>query len=252
MLAVVHQGIAVPIFWILLNKRGNSNTKERIALIQRFIKVFGKSSIRSILADREFIGNEWFSWLDGQKISFCIRIKKDTKILNRKGESIQIQKIFWNLKYGSKPVYTRRLMVLGVPIYASALRLKDGELLIVASNRIDNNAVGYYGKRWEIETLFSCLKGRGFDLEATRLTKRSRVKKLLAVHAIAFCWAYHIGIWQHAKTPIKIKSHGRLEKSIFRLGLDLLQEALKETFVFNRHSKISKYINMLADYFLRE
>ncbi len=27
-----------------------------------------------------------------------------------------------------------------------------------------------YALRWEIETLFSCLKGRGFNLENTRLT----------------------------------------------------------------------------------
>ncbi|KCZ09755.1 hypothetical protein J973_4206, partial [Acinetobacter baumannii 26016_7] len=29
--------------------------------------------------------------------------------------------------------------------------------------------------RWEIETLFSCLKGRGFNLENTRLTDPRRV-----------------------------------------------------------------------------
>ncbi|CAM0816742.1 transposase [Acinetobacter baumannii] len=36
MLAIVYRGIAIPIVWTLLNKRGNSDTKERIALIQRF------------------------------------------------------------------------------------------------------------------------------------------------------------------------------------------------------------------------
>jgi hypothetical protein len=37
-LAVVYQGAAIPICWILLNKKGNSNTRERIALVKRFIK----------------------------------------------------------------------------------------------------------------------------------------------------------------------------------------------------------------------
>ena len=40
MLAIVYRGIAIPIVWTLLNKRGNSDTKERIALIQRFISIF--------------------------------------------------------------------------------------------------------------------------------------------------------------------------------------------------------------------
>ncbi len=35
----------IPILWTLLNKRGNSDTKERIALIQRFIAIFSKDRI---------------------------------------------------------------------------------------------------------------------------------------------------------------------------------------------------------------
>ena len=44
-----------------LNKRGNSNSREHIALLQPFIGQFGKSrsSIKRLLADREFIGNKW-------------------------------------------------------------------------------------------------------------------------------------------------------------------------------------------------
>jgi len=62
-LAVVYKGIAIPIYWLLLNKRGNSNTRERIALLKRFIKHFGKTRIIRLLADREFIGKDWFAWL---------------------------------------------------------------------------------------------------------------------------------------------------------------------------------------------
>ena len=43
MLAIVYRGIAIPILWTLLNKRGNSDTKERIALIQRFIAILVKT-----------------------------------------------------------------------------------------------------------------------------------------------------------------------------------------------------------------
>ncbi len=57
MLAIVYRGIAIPILWTLLNKSGNSDTKERIALIQRFIAIFGKDRIVNVFADREFIGD---------------------------------------------------------------------------------------------------------------------------------------------------------------------------------------------------
>ena len=76
MLAIVYRGIAIPIVWTLLNKRGNSDTKERIALIQRFISIFGKDRIVNVFADREFIGEKWFTWLIENDINFCIRVKK--------------------------------------------------------------------------------------------------------------------------------------------------------------------------------
>jgi hypothetical protein len=49
---VVYKGIAIPIYWLLLNKKGNSNSKERIALLKRFIKQFGKTRIIRLLVDR--------------------------------------------------------------------------------------------------------------------------------------------------------------------------------------------------------
>jgi hypothetical protein len=32
-------------------------------LIQRFISIFGKDRIVNVFADREFIGEKWFTWL---------------------------------------------------------------------------------------------------------------------------------------------------------------------------------------------
>ena len=37
MLSITYKGIAIPLFWSLLDKKGNSNTSERIALMERFI-----------------------------------------------------------------------------------------------------------------------------------------------------------------------------------------------------------------------
>lgn len=83
----------------------------------------------------------------------------------------------------------------GVDVYLSGLRLEDGELLIVASDQACSGAIAIYAKRWEIETLFSCLKGRrGFNLEETRLTDCSRIKWLLVVPVIVFCCVHRTGV----------------------------------------------------------
>ena len=126
-------------------------------------------------------------------------------------------------------------------LYISALQLENGELLLVVSPQFNANAIQDYALRWEIETLFSCLKGRGFNLENTRLTDARRVKKLIAVLAISFCWCYLTGEWQHdQKKAIKIKKHGRLSVSLFRYGLDYVQMAILRLIGFGKKEEFKK------------
>lgn len=240
MLAVTYKGIAIPVYWLLLNKEGNSNTRERIALMKRFIAQFGKQHIIKVLADREFVGKKWFSWLKSEQIDFAIRIKKNTQVPNSRGTLVDVQKLFWLLKPGESLVLPkpRKIYDSAVSVYLSALRLEDGKLLILATATPCVDAVEIYAQRWQIETLFSCLKGRGFNFEDTHITDRRRIKRLLVVAVIAFCWAHRAGEWQHEIKPIKVKKHQRLAKSLFREGFDVINDALfKLIFTFENTIK---------------
>lgn len=229
MLAIVYKGTAIPVYWVLLNTEGNSDTRQRIALVKRFIDQFGKDKIIKLLADREFIGKEWFDWLTAQGIDFAIRFKQSYWLSNSQGKKVKAVELFRMLRQGETMILNgqRRLFKDDSLVYVSALRLDDGSLLIVACGRPCTDAIESYGFRWEIETLFGCLKSRGFNFEETHVTERRRIKKLLIVLVIAFCWAHRTGEWQHEEVkPIAIKKHGRLAKSIFRLGMELIVEAL--------------------------
>ena len=111
----------------LLNKRGNSDTKERIVLIQRFIAIFGKDRIVNVFADREFIGEQWFTWLIEQDINFCIRVKKNFIVTNHLGKNHKISDLFRHLKVGQIECRKRRILVGRVKLYISALQLENGE-----------------------------------------------------------------------------------------------------------------------------
>ena len=78
-LGIVYCGSALPLLWVTLNKKGNSNTQERIELMKRFLTIFGAQAITCLLADREFIGVEWFRYLIENHIKLVIRIKKIPK-----------------------------------------------------------------------------------------------------------------------------------------------------------------------------
>ena len=56
-LAINYKGMALPILWTLLPKKGCSNTQERIDLLERFQKIFPEQPVRRLLADREFRGD---------------------------------------------------------------------------------------------------------------------------------------------------------------------------------------------------
>ena len=72
--------------------------------------------------------------------------------------------------------------------------------------------------------LFACLKSKGFNFEATHITKPERIEKRLVLLTIAFCWAHKTGEWKHEQKPIEIKKHGRKAVSYFRYGLDVLRD----------------------------
>lgn len=61
-----------------LDKAGNSNTAERIDLLKEFNEIFGFYRIKSLMADREFVGNKWFEMLNEHKTPYFIRIKENT------------------------------------------------------------------------------------------------------------------------------------------------------------------------------
>ena len=74
-LAVVYQGVAFPILFKMMPKFGNSSTTERIELLQRYIDLFGIDTIDCLLADREFVGNQWLAYLNNKRIRYHIRIR---------------------------------------------------------------------------------------------------------------------------------------------------------------------------------
>ena len=53
-LAIVTRRFRVPLMWTLLPHAGNSDSAQRITLLERYLSLFGVSSIRALLADREF------------------------------------------------------------------------------------------------------------------------------------------------------------------------------------------------------
>ncbi len=206
---ICYKGICFPVVWVPLNKRGNSNTAERIALIEKFTFLFGNNKIKCLTADREFIGFKWFTYLLQTGIHFRIRVKSNFSVISSKGKKAPIKALFRNLKPGETRTLSKKRKICGVNVFIVGQKLPTGKYLILVTDKKPETAMDDYRLRWEIETLFACLKTRGFNFESTHITKLERINKLVAVLAITFSWCHITGEWLNEKIPIKIKKHGR-------------------------------------------
>jgi hypothetical protein len=195
--------------------------------MKRVIKAIGAENIQALLADREFIGEPWFRFLIEEDIPFVIRVKRSFMAEGvRHGYAVPIGELLKNL--GHKKAHINHSITLWKhDLFASVEYAKGAkEPMIVVSNRAFPNPLSLYRWRWGVETLFECLKSRGFRMEDTHMIESDKIEKLLFVLSIAVCWAYKTGELQVRKVAIKIKKHGRKAKSVFRVGLDVIRRLL--------------------------
>jgi hypothetical protein len=234
-LGIAYEGVAIPLLWNLLNKAGNATAAEHEAILRRFVDLFGKDCIAGVLADREFASGNLFRWLNKKQIPFYIRIKDNSMVKIRNKKFRTAKKLFNHLGTNQKSVFGMTTELFGQTVYLAGSRSERGELMIVATNSRQHprNAIAIYLRRWEIETLFSCLKGRGFCFEATHLTHMDRIEKMMALLAIGLCWAHKTGEWRAEKKPIRFGKHHdsiRPQNSFFRYGFDFIREIMLSPF----------------------
>ena len=219
--------MAVPLYFEMLdNNSGNSNYGDRIGVLQEILQRVGPGRIEVLIMDREFIGHKWLRWLKKQGIPFCVRVPKHHKITLADGSRHTAEELLEN----RKSRYLQDVVVDLVVVNLSVEYDKQGELLYLIGTLPARQLPALYRKRWTIEVFFQALKGRGFNLESSRLRCLQKYKKLFAVVAMAYtlCWA--IGIEDARTKPVKPKKHGYPQYSVFRRGLNILRQFFKRKY----------------------
>ncbi len=247
MLTVEYHGIAIPVLWHMLNKRGNSNQIERIKLIKEFTDLFGKHRINKLLADREFIGEQWIKYLKREGITFGIRVKHNMIVDNIKG--VVGQKKLSELFTSPKTKVYKSVSLFGTTLNIAGKKLTNkDDYLIIVTNGDAKNILDEYRRRWKIETMFSFLKTRGFNLESTHMICPNKLRMLVGLLAITFLFCLSIGVEKNKEKPIPLKTHGRKAISLFRYGLDNIRKIVcdTKTFCYQLYWQIKKVIEAMT------
>lgn len=227
-LSLASEEVAVPILWRFLKRKGCSLDSEREEIIQDFLRMFPATDIRYVCADREFASRLWVEFLTREKIPYRLRIKANHELTDKHGRAMKARKLLQTTRLGEAVICRRwRKLWSKYRVCVTGRKRADGELLILISNEPSAEMLEEYRRRWQIETLFGCLKSRGFDLEVTHLKEPERLEKLLEILALAICWSWLAGKKICRTKPITMKKHGRHAKSVFRLGLDYLEQVFR-------------------------
>jgi hypothetical protein len=220
------QASAVPLVWEVFSKRGNSNTPERIDIMQKvFRAIGGKENIEMVLADREFIGSDWIQFLHDNNIPFVIRIKK-MMYVEFEGKTINALGLIGTVKQDTEVAYN--VKINGILVQLVATRSSENDLVVtIASMSVKGRVLNEYRKRWLIELFFKSIKSQGFAFEQTHITDSDRIKALFALVALATLVCVLAGSFKASYKKIPIKNHGRPAFSIFTYGLDFVRELFR-------------------------
>ena len=95
-------------WWFQCSANVAIHTQERIEMINRYIRLFGKGTIDCLLADREFVGCQWIKFLNDNHIRYNNRIRENFYV-ERRGKKVKASWLFASLQCGQTtflhPIY---------------------------------------------------------------------------------------------------------------------------------------------------
>ena len=102
MVSVIWNKRALPIYWLLLDKKGSSNFYEQVATIKPVLKLF-KDYKLVLIGDREYRSTALALWLTKKKIDFILRLNKNTLIKPRSKKYQSLN--YLDIKPGDRVAY---------------------------------------------------------------------------------------------------------------------------------------------------
>lgn len=244
-LSILYQGVAIPIFWVNLSKKGHSNFNERKRLLQMASRLHCLKGM-TLIADREYIGREWFGWLvDEMGLAWVIRVP----IRDYKHEISQGKKRYTTL---IKQARAGKLVAQEVEIAGKLYQFiafkneqastKEEELvLLLTSLKGHKKRIALiYGLRWHIECMFKHLKSNGFHLEDLSMVKPAKIRLLVSVVVAAYVLCVCEGIKRLRLIRTRTTTEGKQTRyeSIFRKGY---------TWVSLRAQRIELFLDFLLN-----
>lgn len=237
-LSVLAGPVAVPVYWVQLEKIGASSQAERKAMLEGAFSLFNLEGM-TLLADREYIGKIWFKFLKENKLHFVIRLRmgdysEDVDAAKGKCYERMRDKCSLKKKLVRKQVFLDGLAYT-IVMMPNPKQDADEPVMIFLTTLPDAaQAAELYAKRWKIECLFRHLKTNGYNLEDLNLKDPNKNLLMMAIVTTAYILAIREGWKRRNRIPTQRYADGSVwpEVSIFREGLAILTAKCNHFIVF--------------------
>ena len=232
MVSLIWQKRAIPLYWSLLPKLGNSNLESQITNLEQILPLFSEYKV-IVLGDREFCSVDLANWLKSKGVSFCLRLKKN--------HCIEMEDLIWQRLDELGIVPGTSLYVQGKRVrktrpatgfelackwkrnYGKS-QVKEGWFILTDLGSLPA-AINAYKQRMGIEEMFRDCKTGGYDLEGTSL-KGDRLINMILLMTLTYSSGIFQGTEMRKKQGQKYVSRRKEPKkryrrrSTFGVGLD--------------------------------
>ena len=194
--AVCYKGRALPLFWMVFGRKGNSaieNWKDVLTPVIEGLQKMDWLSDKTIhvVADREFGSPKLAGWLKKiYAVGSTLRIKSSMYLNEGNKPEVKIASLIQKMKKGSRIILRNQTLTRDSSFKMNVLltwKKKYGEPLVVATTS-DKPFLSdtTYGKRFGIECMHKDWKTNAFDLEKTKVTDPKRIETMLIPIAFAY------------------------------------------------------------------
>lgn len=232
MVGVVYRSRLLPLAWTVYpGKKGHTTAARHIEVLQKVLPLIPEDAEVVLLGDAEYDTTEMLDWVEAET-SWKYVMRTGTNLLVKQGSDWQ--------PIGDFEVTHGRLRMIYDVAFTQIAELPanlvvwwgseyENPLFLITNVASAAWAAWYYRRRFLIETFFSDQKSRGFHIHKSHLSNPARLSRLLVAACLAYIWMICLGLFALAREKHKlIDRTDRIDKSIFRLGLDWFKHVLKK------------------------
>ena len=238
--AVSYKGRALPLYWMVFGKQGNSSLEQWkqvlfpvIIVLQQMSWLSDKQIHIHVVADREFASPKLAEWLKNiYDVAVTLRIKASMYLTGEDTPEIKVASLIRSMTKGSRHILYNQVLTRDCNFKMNVLLTwkeeYDEPLVVATTSGNPAQADETYEKRFSIEPMHKDWKSNAFDLEKTRVTDPKRIETLLIPIAFAYILCVLEGEQKEQNGDVRIPPKGKTRMvGLFLSGLRTISRYLQ-------------------------